>query len=157
MYDGIAGPPKPSRDNSNFSVSPVSQASQPKSGSLLHAEKAVSHFSSLSTILLTHLKLIKWEDKQGQKQKFYLMDKIESKWRDIGQLLGLSISQLDDLSTKYQDKPTECCRAVLGWWLDKPPPDYPATWNGLIELLEDCQLSHVVTELKTVLSKASLS
>ena len=101
--------------------------------------------------------LIRWEDELGQTHRFHLMDKIENKWRDIGQVLGNSIPQLDGMSTEYRGNSRECCRAVLGRWLDNPPPDYPATWNGLIELLEDCQLSRVVSELKTVLRKADLS
>ena len=105
----------------------------------------------------THLMLIKWKDEQGQIHRFYLMDKIENKWRDIGQVLGNSIPQLDDVSTKHRGNSRECCRAVLGRWLTNPPPDYPATWNGLIELLEDCELRHVATELKTALRKADLS
>ena len=85
------------------------------------------------------------------------MDKIQNKWRDIGELLHLLPAQLIGISTEHRDKPIECCRAVLSRWLDNPPPNYPVTWDGLIELLEDCQLTQVATELKTVLSTANLS
>lgn len=51
----------------------------------------------------------------------------------------------------------ECCRAVLGNWLDNPPADYPVTWPGLIELLEDSQLGQVVSELRKVLDRSNLS
>ena len=100
--------------------------------------------------------LIKWTE-GGAKKRFYLMEEVQTKWRDIGQVAGLSIAQLDSIVIDHRDKPTECCRAVFGKWLENPPREYPITWDGLIELLEDCKLTQVVTELKSVLSKANLS
>ena len=84
------------------------------------------------------------------------MERISSKWRDIGDLVGLSFQQLECMAKEYRDKHMDCCRAVLGHWLDNPPEDYPMTWRGLIELLEDCQLGQVVSELKNVLSKSNV-
>ena len=85
------------------------------------------------------------------------MEVIENKWRDIGQVAGLSLAQLESIATEHREKPTNCCRAVLGKWLENPPDDYPITWDGLIGLLEDCKLTQVVKELRNVLSKANLS
>ena len=85
------------------------------------------------------------------------MEKIETKWRDIGQLISISPTQLDSLAAEHRDKSAECCRAVLGKWLDNPPDEYPITWDGLIELLVDCELTQAVKELKAVLRKANLS
>ena len=84
------------------------------------------------------------------------MDKIASKWHTLGELLGLPFSKLESLAAEHRDKPEKCCRAVLGQWLDNPPPDYPTTWQGLLELLEDSQLGQVVSELRIVLDKAKL-
>jgi hypothetical protein len=102
------------------------------------------------------LKLIKWTE-GGETKRFYLMEKIETKWRDIGQVAGLSLAQLESIEIEHREKPTECCRAVLGKWLENPPKEYPITWDGLIELLEDCKLTQAVKELRSVLSKANLS
>ena len=33
--------------------------------------------------------------------------------------------------------------------------DYPVSWEGLMELLEDCKLSQIVVELRTALVKAA--
>ena len=112
--------------------------------------------SGSEQIKIQHLALIKWKDDQGQTQRFYLMDKITYKWRTLGELLGLPFSKLQSLAAEYQNRPEECCRAILGQWLDNPPPDYPTTWQGLLELLEDSQLGQVVTELRNVLDKAKL-
>ena len=103
-----------------------------------------------------HLKLIKWTDERGETQRFYLMEEIKSKWRDIGELIGLSFQQLECMTGEYRDKHIDCCRAVLGHWLENPPKGYPITWRGLIELLQDSELGQVVSELKKVLSKSNL-
>ena len=109
----------------------------------------------VGTVRSSHLKLIKWKDEEGgEVQRFYLMDKISHKWRDIGELLNLSHSELETISMKNHKDPKECCRAVLGHWLDDPPEGYPTTWTGLIELLEDSQLGQVASLLGSVLNKA---
>ena len=84
------------------------------------------------------------------------MDNISSHWRDVGELIGLSVSNLENIATKHRDSPLECCRAVLSHWLKNPPKEYPITWRGLLELLEDCRLGQVVSDLKIVLSKSDL-
>ena len=112
--------------------------------------------SGLEQVKIQHLALIKWKDKQGQTQRFYLMDKIAYKRRTLGELLGLPFSEQQSLAAEHRDKPKDCCRTVLGQWLGNPPPDYPATWQGLLELLEDSQLGQVVTELRNVLDKTKL-
>ena len=105
----------------------------------------------LGYIKLRHLNIIKWEDESGKVQRFNLKEKISHKWRTIGILLGLTYSKLQSLDHEYRD-PFESCQAVLDLWLDNPPPDYPATWQGLVDLLEDSKLDKVATELRTVLS-----
>ena len=100
--------------------------------------------------------MIKWRDDSGKTQRFYLIDKIASEWRSLGFLVGLRSSEIDRLSVEYRENAHECCRAVLGQWLDNPPQDYPHTWEGLMELLEDCKLVQVAAELKTVLAKANI-
>ena len=84
------------------------------------------------------------------------MEKIAYEWRTLGEHLGFEYSKLESTAAHHRDNPKECCRAVLGQWLDNPPPDYPITWQGLLELLEDGQLGQVVTELRNVLDKAKL-
>ena len=115
----------------------------------------------LGYIKLRHLNIIKWKDKSGKVQQFYLIEKIAHKWRTIGELVGLTYSKLQSLDDEYQYRfesdlpwPEECCRAVLELWLNNPPPGYPATWQGLIDLLEESKLGEVATELRTVLSNA---
>ena len=84
------------------------------------------------------------------------MENISSKWCNIGELIDLSVSSLENIATEYRDKPVECCRAVLRQWLQNPPKEYPTTWRGLLELLEDCELGQVVSDLKNVLSESNI-
>ena len=99
--------------------------------------------------------MIKWKTEGGDTERFYLMDHISHKWRDIGELLDISHSELKSISEKYRGDSKECCREVLGRWLDNPPVDYPTTWHGIIELLEDSQLGQVVSQLKSILDRAT--
>ena len=103
-----------------------------------------------------NLSLIKWKDGQGQTQKFYLMQNVSYKWRTIGEIMGLSFPKLESLAMEHRDKPEDCCRAVMSLWLANPPDDYPCTWPGLIELLEDSQLDQIASQLRNVLHKANL-
>ena len=84
------------------------------------------------------------------------MERISSKWREIGERIGLLVPTLTSIATAHNGKYLECCRAILDHWLENPPTEYPLTWKGLIELLEDCQLGQVVSELQSILSKANL-
>ena len=84
------------------------------------------------------------------------MERISLRWRDIGELIGLSFHQLDCMAREHHNIHIDCCRAVLGHWLDNPPKEYPITWRGLIELLQDSELGQLVSELKTVLSKSNI-
>ena len=106
--------------------------------------------ASIDTVQSSHLMLIKWIDDKGVVHRFYLMDKISHKWRDVGGILGLSHAELESISMKCLKDPKECCRAVLGQWLENPPEGYPTTWAGLIELLDDSQLGQVASQVKDI-------
>ena len=49
----------------------------------------------------------------------------------------------------------EGCDAMLSYWLDNPPSDYPATWEGLYRLLNASEFSQVATELKEAVDNAT--
>ena len=101
------------------------------------------------------MNLIKWEGEGGETQRLYLMQRISPRWRDIGELINLPFSRLDNIATVHVE-PLDRCRAVLSCWLENPPKVYPITWSGLLKLLEDCELGQVVSELKVALSKSKL-
>lgn len=114
------------------------------------------HNAAASRIRSSHISLIKWTDEKGKVQRFYLMDKISHKWRDIGELLDIPYSELESIFMKCHGNPKDCCRDILGQWLENPPPEYSATWQGLIDLLEDSRLGQVASELRIALENVHL-
>ena len=106
-------------------------------------------------VTFKHLTLIKWKNNRGEVQLFYLRENIAYKWRTIGELLGLTYPKLQSLAQMHPNQPEECCREVLGLWLENPPKDYPTTWQGLTDLLKHSKLSDVVDQLRNALSKAT--
>ena len=73
------------------------------------------------------------------------------KWRDLGDLV-IPRQVLAGWSKRKDD--IEGCRAVLSYWLDHPPRHYPATWEGLYELLDDSKLGQVAVQLKQAVDSA---
>ena len=121
---------------------------------ILYQYKNLTLLSQTYTVCSAHLKLIKWKSEKGDTKRFYLMDHISHKWQDIGELLDISHSQLESITVKHHGDPKRCCREVLGQWLDHPPDEYPTTWQGLFELLEDSQLGQIVSQLRNIVDKA---
>ena len=97
-----------------------------------------------------NLTLIKYWKNKDPKQigYFRLKSLILHKWKDIGNLV-VSRQLLDVWSKRMDDK--DCCHAMLCQWLDNPPEDYPATWEGLYDLLNDSELGQVAADLRYAL------
>ena len=115
---------------------------------------ACTHHNTVLLSLKT-LSLIKWRDQQGRKRNFKLVDKISTRWRHLGRLVGLEENRLDVLEIKYRGDAVVCWSKVMQHWLDSGGnEDYPATWEGLCSLLEDVECAKIAKELKIVLSRA---
>ena len=99
---------------------------------------------------MTNLKMFKWRNKDGEIKKLHLKSIIYHKWRDFGDLVA-SYQQLEVWSKEKDAK--GCCSAVLNHWLNQTSR-YPATWNSLYELLEDCELSNIAADLKIAIENA---
>ena len=99
----------------------------------------------------TNMTVIRWKNERGEVKRFKLKSSIIHKWRDIGNLV-VSRQQLEVWAKEKDTK--ECCEAVLSHWLDHPPRDYPATWEGLYKLLDCSELGQVATELKQAVDNA---
>ena len=95
--------------------------------------------------------MISWKNERGEVKKFRLKQSIMHKWRDIGDLI-IPWQQLEVWAKRTDDK--ECCTAVLSYWLEHSSHNYPATWEGLYELLKDSELGQVVIELKQAVDNA---
>lgn len=91
--------------------------------------------------------LISWRDLEGRQQKFRLVNKVSSQWREIGLLVGIDQNQLDGWWQECQACATRCWNKVMSHWLDSGC-EYPITWEGLFALLEDLGMKQVASELK---------
>ena len=96
------------------------------------------------------LTLLKWSDR-GKVKKLRVVNEIFNQWRRIGNLLDIPRPTLDGWETQTNYNPEQCCDKVLGYWLQNPPDDYPATWHGLFELLGDAEFKELVETLKKAL------
>ena len=105
-----------------------------------------THWSFTAKPTSANMTVIRWKNEGGEIKKFRLKSSIMHKWRDVGNLV-VPRQQLE-VWAREKDSSKECCEAVLSHWLDHPPRDYPATWEGLYELLEDSELGQVATDLK---------
>lgn len=85
---------------------------------------------------------------------FKLKASIIHKWREIGNLVGVPLEKLE-VWAKEKDA-EDCCDAVLMHWLKNSSPHYSVSWEGLYELLRDCDLSQVADNLKEAVDNTML-
>ena len=108
-------------------------------------------FTHIAKPTSANLTVIRWRNERGEVKKFWLKQSIMHKWRTVGDLV-VPRQRLAGWAKRMDDE--EGCRAVLSHWLDHPPRHYPATWEGLYELLDDSKLGQVATELKQAVNNA---
>ncbi len=97
---------------------------------------------------MKNLIILKWTDKSGQQKTLRLRDEMSPKWHDAGALLGLTTANLECISAKHREHCEECLKDVLQEWFRNDSPDYPATWGGLLSLLDDLKLHALAKSLQ---------
>ena len=108
-------------------------------------------------LLITHhlVDLIKWKDETEKVHQLNIYSETAHMWSHIAQRLGLSHSRIESLWSDYR-KTYDRLIAVLGEWFDNAAglPNahlYPLTWEGLVELLNDCKLSEIARKLSAAI------
>ena len=86
--------------------------------------------------------------------KFRLVDKVSAKWMDFGSLLDLTQNQLTAWDTQHRGNAALCWKEVMQCWLNGGSEEYPPSWEGLYDLLEDVGCPAVAAELKKAVGKA---
>ena len=100
---------------------------------------------------LRSLTLLKRTDSNGQPQNLRLRDQLSTKWRDVGDLLGLT-SRLKGIEEQRHCDARLCCRDILLDWLQMDDgSSYPVNWDGMLSLLEDMELSATAKKLQGAL------
>ena len=105
------------------------------------------------TFTIDNLTLMKWSDDSNRKHRLHLIDEISPKWKEASDLLGLSTSRTGSIEMTHRDART-CCREVMAEWLNHADGvyNYPATWEGLCELLNDLNLSCLSKQLHYIVN-----
>lgn len=115
--------------------------------------------SSLPGIEHHLLDLLEWEDENGTIKQLKIYDKIAHKWNHITTRLGFELGQIDSIQSIYPFSDYKKITATFRVWFENanglPNADrYPKSWQGLINLLKDSELSEVATDLHTALSSS---
>ncbi len=95
--------------------------------------------------------ILKWTDTGGQPKTLRLIDEMISHWRKAGELLDLTAANLECISEKHRRDVRECLRDILRDWVQSDSSDYPATWGGLLSLLDDLELHTCAKSLQAAL------
>ena len=95
--------------------------------------------------------MLEWTDKDGQPQSLRVRDEMSVKWDDAGDLLELTPVRLQGIDSHRRGDVRQCCREVLIDWIKNGSPRYPPTWDGLIKLLINLELSSIADTLKLAL------
>lgn len=99
---------------------------------------------------MKHLELLKWRDEGGREQELRVVSRVSSQWRSFGRQLGFQSNELDVLEERSLRDPNKCWLEVMRQWLERGGyHDYPATWEGLYQLLDDLRFESVASELRT--------
>lgn len=99
-------------------------------------------------VSLRSLNLIKWKE-----TKFRLVNNVSSRWRSFGTRLDMPYNLLDAWWKECLGNSARCWNKVMGYWLDGGgTSDYPITWEGLYELLDDVEYSEITKDLKKIVT-----
>ena len=128
-----------------------------KGGQLMRLKsRCVLNFLSAG-ISLKLLNLIKWRDESGKEQKFRLVSRVSSRWESFGYRLDLPQNMLDAWREECLNNSARCWLKVMHHWLTGgDTPDYPATWDGLYEMLEDVEYFEMAQQLREAVLSAKV-
>ena len=108
--------------------------------------------SSGETVTLPKLRVLKYIDEKGEKQKIDIIKKASHEWKKIADLICKDPNRASALQQQYQD-PCDCLRLVLlESFIGNKPANYSQDWKGLIEVLEDAVNEKLAKEVKYALS-----
>lgn len=107
---------------------------------------------SIPALHLHTLCLIKWVDGSRRTQCFNLIERISHKWTDIGDLFKIQDATLKNFKATNLNDNKGGCRDVFVHWLNNGGTnEYPRTWSGVFELLDNIELRGIRMELQQAL------
>ena len=82
---------------------------------------------------------------------------MSSQWQDLAALVGLSVGQMDGILRQSFMNSEQCCLRVFDHWIiNNGTTDYPITWSGLYELLDDTGHRALAKQMKTALQTVGI-
>ncbi len=103
---------------------------------------------------LAELTDIKWANDRGEIKHFKLIARVSSTWAQGALLLGINNDMIVNYEQRSNDNESRL-EYVLSYWIENciDHQDYPATWDGLLELLNVLERSTTAENLKLALEK----
>ena len=116
---------------------------------------SITYYAALP-LKMKHLCLIKWKDSKGEIQRYKLTNKVSTEWRRFGRQLSIEENMLEGWHKETLANAERCWEKVMQEWLEQGHAEYPTTWEGLYEMLEDVGYEGVALSLKDAVCKAVL-
>lgn len=84
-------------------------------------------------------------------KQYRLVSRICSSWQDVGSILGINQEKLDSIREENMLRTENRIRRVFSLWLENaaqlPKCEYyPLSWQGLYDILLDCEFSTAAME-----------
>lgn len=119
---------------------------------ILVKKKNIAGYFGLQSPKLEHLEYV---TNKTTGASFRLMDKIATKWKIIGLMLGMEYDHLNEIGKEWNTN-FDRLADVLAYWQanDNPHHDtYPHSWQGLRTLLNDAGATEIANQYFDFLSK----
>ena len=104
--------------------------------------------SPVPSLSISNLTSLRFTDQNGQVRIVKVRENISPRWEEAGDLLGLTPERLKGIDLHRRGDNGMCCRDVFVDWLHENQGGYPTTWEGVLQLLEDMDLSSCANILK---------
>ena len=101
--------------------------------------------------ILRELKNLKYTE-GGIEKKVQIIKEASHKWKDIVCQISDDPNRITALERKERGEPEDCLRqALIDDFINQEPEEYSHNWRGLIELLEDVDLTALAEKVKHAL------
>ena len=91
--------------------------------------------------IISELTLLKYREGR-EKKKVSIITEASHKWKNIASLISDKPNRIIVLEEGHPGKPEDCLRQTLTEdFIAKKPENYSHDWSGLIELLDDVDLT----------------
>lgn len=107
---------------------------------------------SKDSIKMSYLSVLHYLDQEDKEHTLKIIKRIAADWEELALILGSDPKLIVSSYSGGKDIALRCCRDVLSEWFENNGADgYPLSWNGLIKVIRDMELSRMAAEIETAL------